>query len=66
MERMLDEIDDNTDLDEIAFNSQDEAFSWLKAAMNKGDGGEFSKSFKKVDMMWIGKGEIGPHRSSKN
>lgn len=34
MERMLDEIDDDTDLDEIAFNSQDGAFSWLKTAMN--------------------------------
>ena len=44
---MLDEIDDDTDLDEIAFNSQDEAFSWLKTAMNKGDAGDFSKCFKK-------------------
>lgn len=58
MERMLDEIDDDTDLDEIAFNSQDEAFLWLKAAMNKGDSGEFSKSFRKIELMWIGKEEI--------
>lgn len=55
---MMDEIDDDTDLEDIAFNSKDETFSWLKAAMDKGDEGDFSKKFKRIDMIWVNKEEI--------
>ena len=58
MQRMLDEIDDDTDLDDIAFNSHADAFSWLKAAMSKGNDSDFSKKFKKIEMIWINKDEI--------
>ena len=58
MLRMLEEIDDNTDLDDLVFDDKMEAYLWLQACMQKRDGGNFSKKFKQIELMWIDEEEI--------
>ena len=57
MQQILDEIDD-TDLDDLVFESEQNAFEWLQMCMDKSDKDNFSKSFKRTEMFWIPKEEI--------
>ena len=57
MQQILDEIDD-TDLDDLVFESEQNAFEWLQMCMDKSDEDNFSKSFKRTEMFWIPKEEI--------
>ena len=55
MQQILQEIDDDTDLDDLVFESEQNAFEWLKMCMDKSDEDNFSKSFKQIEMFWIPK-----------
>ena len=53
MLRMLNEIEDDTDLDDLVFDNKMEAFVWLQTCMSKRDDGDFSKKFKEIVMLWV-------------
>ena len=58
MMRMLEEIDDDTNLEDLVFDSRNEAFTWLQMCMQKTDQDDFSKKFKRIEMIWVTKEEI--------
>ena len=58
MKRMLEEIDDDTDLDDLVFQTKPQAFEWLQLCMTKVDGDDFSKNFKQIEMLWVSDNEI--------
>ena len=58
MKQILEEIDDDTDLDDLVFENQIDAFQWLQMCMSKGEENSFSKSFKSIELFWIPKEEI--------
>ena len=58
MIRMLVEIHDDTNLDDLVFDSKMEAFTWLQMCMHKTDGDDFSKRFKRIEMVWVNEEEI--------
>ena len=55
---LLDDIDDDTDLDDLVFQDQYQAFEWLQMVMSKAAQSNFSKSFKQIKLFWIPKEEI--------
>ena len=58
MEKMLEEVHDETDLEDLVFDDKMEAFSWLQACMHKRDEGKFSKKFENIELLWVDKEEI--------
>ena len=53
MQQILDEIDDDTELDDLVFGSEQNAFELLQMCMDKSDEDNFSNSFKRNEMFWI-------------
>ena len=59
MQQILEELDDNTDLEDLVFETDVNAFEWLQMCMRKDDDdNSFSKSFKDIEMFWVPKEEI--------
>ena len=58
MQRMLDEIEDDTDLEDLVFDSKEDAFTWLKMCMKNPEDSDFSKRFKQIEMVWVDREEI--------
>ena len=58
MQRMLYEIEDDTDLEDLVFDSKEDAFTWLKMCMKKPEDSDFSKRFKQIEMVWVDKVEM--------
>ena len=57
MKRML-EIDDDTDLHDLVFQTKPELFELYQLCMTKVDGDDFSKHFKQIEMLWVSDNEI--------
>ena len=57
-EESMQQIDDDTDLGDLVFESEQNAFEWFQMCMDKSDEDNFSKSFKRIEMFWIPKEEI--------
>ena len=56
--QILEEVDDDTDLDDLVFENELNAFGWLKMCMDKCDEDSFSKSFKQIELFCIPKEEV--------
>ena len=52
MQRMLDEIEDDTDLEDLVFDSKEDAFTWLKMCMKKTKAATSQKDLNRLK--WFG------------
>ena len=52
MKRMLEEIDDDTNLEDLVFENKDDAFCWLKSCIEKAND-RYSRKFISIELIWV-------------
>ena len=52
MKGMLEEIEDDTNIEDLVFENKDDAFCWLKSCIEKAND-RYSRKFISIELIWV-------------